>query len=134
MSTSLVENLVYFEFGAESLGAEEFSDTSDLDNNSLTDLYRTFSWKDSTGSWPGEELPLTLLELVVSPSTDAASLELGISTVQPADGYTIESSERSIPIEVPAVDQAPAMVTVPPRLGGTRTSGGERPAKERNRR
>lgn len=104
VSTSLVENLVYFEFGAESLGAEEFSDTSDLDNNSLTDLYRTFSWKDSTGSWPGEELPLTLLELVVSPSTDAASLEFGISTVQPADGYTIESSERSIPIEVPAVD------------------------------
>ena len=105
VSTSLVENFVYFEFGAESLGAEEFADTGDLDGNSLTDVYRTFSWKDSTGSWPGEgELPLTLLELVVNPSPEAASLELGISSVQPAEGYTIQGGERSIPIEVPAVD------------------------------
>ena len=105
VSTSLVENFVYFEFGAESLGAEEFADTSDFDGNSLTDVYRTFSWKDSAGSWPGEgELPLTLLEFVVNPSSEAASLELGISSVQPAEGYTIQGGERSIPIEVPAVD------------------------------
>ena len=105
VSTSLVENFVYFEFGAEGLGAEEFADTGDLDGNSLTDVYRTFSWKDSAGSWPGEgELPLTLLEFVVNPSSEAASLELGISSVQPAEGYTIQGGERSIPIEVPAVD------------------------------
>ena len=105
VSASLVENLVYFEFGAESLGAEEFADTSDFDGNSLTDVYRTFSWKDPEGSWPGEgELPLTLLEFVVNPSSEAASLELGISSVQPAEGYTIQGGERSIPIEVPSVD------------------------------
>ena len=105
VSTSLVENFIYFEFGSEGRGAEEFADTDDLDGNSLTDVYRTFSWNDSAGSWPGEdELPLTLLEFVVNPSSEAASLELGISSVQPAEGYTIQGGERSIPIEVPAVD------------------------------
>ncbi len=39
VSASLVENFVYFEFGADSLGAEEFADTSDIDGNSLTDVY-----------------------------------------------------------------------------------------------
>ena len=105
VSTSLVENFIYFEFGSEGRGAEEFADTDDLDGNSLTDVYRTFSWNDSAGSWPGEdELPLTLLEFVVNPSSEAASLELGISSVQPAEGYTIQGGGRSIPIEVPAVD------------------------------
>ena len=105
VSTSLVENFIYFEFGSEGRGAEEFADTDDLDGNSLTDVYRTFSWNDSAGSWPGEgELPLTLLEFVVNPSPEAASLDLGISSVQPAEGYTIQGGGRSIPIEVPAVD------------------------------
>ncbi len=41
---------------------------------------------------------------MVNPSPEAASLELSISSVQPAEGYTIQGGERSIPIEVPAVD------------------------------
>jgi len=105
LETQIIENLSYYEFGAVTLGDVEVDDAEDLDGNPATDTYRRFEWKDEAGLWPGEgSLPVELLKFSIVASRKAGSLYLGVSTVLAAEGYSIESEAKTVPIEVPAKD------------------------------
>ena len=102
---SIIEGLTYFATGAESTGDAEIADSDDLDGNEKTDVYRTFEWADESGEWPGEEqLPLTLLTLLVKASDETDQLVLGISVSTAAEGYSAQGDDLVVPIQAPAKD------------------------------
>ena len=75
------------------------ADTSDADNNPVTDSFVDAAWASVLGDWPDENLPTNLMTLTFDVNDSAAvSTVLGVSAIDSPQGFAFDGQALTVPL------------------------------------
>jgi hypothetical protein len=93
------------------------ADTSDADNNPVTDAFVDAAWASVLGDWPDQNLPTNLMTLTFDVNDSAAvSTVLGVSAIDSPQGFAFDGQALTVPL-VKGVATTLGSLTIDPVSG-----------------